>query len=253
MITRRFTGSADAAARRYGLLVEAWRGIYNRGIQDSRFGSQKLIAVSTSEAYELARAYLANERVFIDAELDMIAADARSVARDALGIETALDPEAAQGELVSASVDYLQRELSIQIERDVAWLINSLRKTHLAVSMAARATGVSFRAALMEHLVGHSSELQFFFHDRRNQKFPSLKFVRSTWRHSLLTLWNESALLVFADHGVDHVEVHHDDPNSTVDGMKLALFAASAHPSYDEIRNEIFHPNADAVVGLVRL
>jgi len=247
-ITQRLTSEAEIAGARYGLLVEAWRGIYHRALNDSRFGSAKLIAAVREQGYALARTYLDNEAVFIETAFAQIASDAHSDTTRALGVAVAPELTDDAETHLSAICEYLQSELSIQIERDIAFLIDTLRKTYLTIALSASSRRVSAKNALMEFRLGNAAELQFFFHDRRNQKWSSRKFVRSVWRHSLLAAYNEVALLTIADHAVDVAMVRHDDPSSQFHEMKIALYSGSAFPTYVEIRNEVFHPNANAIV-----
>lgn len=248
-ILNRMTAEANAAAERYGIVVEGWRGLYSQALRDSGFGSQHLLNRTKEQAYEIARIFLTNERVIADRQFDEVASEARTATLREFDVTTALELPDDADEHLSAAVDYLMSEIVIQIERDIAFLVDSVRKTFLSVHISATAQRIPIRTALTEYSIGVAGEIQFFFHDRRNQRWLSRKFIRAVWRHGLLTLYNEIVLMALAEHGLDHGEVRHQDPKSQFDGMKIALYSASQHPTYSEIRSEIFHPNAEAVMG----
>jgi len=251
MITNtRITPAAEAAAQRYGLLVEGWRSLFQMALSKAD-GPGRAIAEVKEQAYAMAWAYIDAEREEIRDQFAAVAYEAHQSAHDQIGSET---PEAlsdALTDLLSESEEYLATELIIQTERDIAFLVKSLRQTALQIQISARSQGIAPKAALIQHRIGNAAELHFFFHDRGGQKWPSRKFVRGVWRHSLLSIYNETVLLTLADHGFREAQVYHASKKADVHGMILAMHSGSEHPTYAEVRNEIFHPNADAVLGAV--
>lgn len=250
-ITQVMSAEADAAAQRYELLVAGWRSIYSAALDNAQFGSARVLRDVTAQAYGIARVYLDSEATHIARASAEVAAEAVSAISQQLSVTTQDDSADAAGELLSASQTYLQREITIQVERDVAFLQNAVRKTAINVSLAARSQGIPARTALLQYRMGNAHELQFFFHDRMNRRYPSRKFVRSVWRDHLLSVYNETVLHMLADAGHTSAQVVTDDPNHSYSGMELSLTANSALPTYPEVRPEIFHPNADAVLGMV--
>lgn len=250
-ITQLISNDADAASQRYGMLVEGWRALYTSALDQSHFGSEKQLRSVVAQAYGMARMFLATETDQIEATSDRIASEAQRVTLAQLSSKVAKELSDEASEHVSASNDYLLHEISVQIERDIAFLRQSLRSTYLHVNLAARANHQSARAALMQYRIGNSSELHFFFHDRRNQRWPSRKFVRSVWRQHLLSTYNETVLITLSDHGIDVAQVEHIDPNSDKHGMKISMDSNSDLPTYAEIKGTIFHPNSDAVLTKV--
>ncbi|SER25995.1 hypothetical protein SAMN05216548_1149 [Faunimonas pinastri] len=248
MITTRMTAESEAAAQRYELLIEAWRAIYQAAIASPDFGSARQLADVRAEAYDLARTFISTEAAMIDAHSVEIASEAHQTTLRELGAESASELTEAAGEHLIAAVSYLTHELSVQIERDVAHLVESLRKAVLQVTIAARSRRITMKAALLQYRIGNAADIQFFFHDRGNAKWPSRKFVRAVWRHHLLSLYNEIVLLTLADHGLDQAEVSHVDPNAQSHGMRIAMSSDSELPTYAEVRSGIFHPNADAIL-----
>jgi len=250
-ITTRMSAAADEAAARYGNLVESWRSLYQRALDGADFGSQKMFARVQDEAYAIARTYLEQEAATIAFVLTTVALEAQGTTFAELSVDDTKELTEAVSDHLNEAESYLRSELAIQIERDIAFLKLSLRRAVLQVSLAARSRGIPARTALFQYRIGNAQELQFFFHDRGNSKWPSRKFVRSVWRHSLLAAYNEVVLLTLSDHGLDLAQVIHDNPKADVHGMQISMSANGSLPTYAEIRNEVFHPNADAILGAV--
>lgn len=250
-IVLRFSAEAEAAAQRYGLLVEGWRALYRSALEGTDFGTERQVRRVTEQAYAMARRFLETERELIAARSAEIASEATRTTLVSLASRDAPDFTDAVSDHLSAAERYLDHELSIQVERDIAFLVQSLRRTYLQVAIAARSTGMPPRAALIQYQVGNATELHFFFHDRQGQKWPSRKFVRAIWRHHLLSLYNEVVLLILADHGVTQAQVENINPTNFNHGMIIAMSSGSSLPTYSEIRNEVFHPNSDAILKRV--
>lgn len=246
--TEKMTPAADAAGARYQTLVDAWQRIYTEALDNPAFGAGSVFERAQDQAYEVARDYLAAEQERIGDAIGEIVSEALSDAHRALSVEHAHELPGPAGELLSATQGYLLREISIQIERDIAALLQGLRNTAIQVSLMARAKGLSPRAALMQHRIGSNESLAFHFRDRRNAKWHSRLFIRSVWRQALLSVFNEITLCVLADHGIETAEVFHAHAKAGVHGQELAISANTALPTYGEVRGEIFHPNAEAIL-----
>jgi len=242
------TEEAELAALRYATLVEGWRALYARALDAADFGTPRQLRRVEEEAYAIARTFLEQEARAITEATTNIAYRAYRTTLEELSVETSDEIPEAVSEHLNAAESYLRHELSVQIERDIAFLKHSLRRTILQVNLAARSKGVPHRAALMEYRIGNAAELHFFFHDRGNQKWPSRKFVRAVWRHHLLAVYNEVVLMTLADHGLEKAQVSHLNPTSQYHGQVIAMSAGSSLPIYAEIRNEVFHPNSDAIL-----
>lgn len=240
------TSAADAAGARYQSLVDGWEAIYERSLSDRDFGSAPLIERAGEEAYALARSYLPDEAVAAGYALREIATDALSAATSDLGITDARELTEAAGALLSETQHYLQREITIQVERDIAQLQQAMRQTALHVRLVAQAQGMTLRAALMQQRIGSSEGPAFYFRDRRSARWPSRLFVRTTWRQTLLSAFNEVTLSVLADAGIAFAEVHHASAKAGIHGMHIAFGPNTQLPAYGEVRNDIFHPNAEA-------
>ena len=247
-ITHRITAEADAAAVRYGALVEGWRSLYQRALDQADFGSPRMFTKVTNEALEMGIRFMAEEDKHMEAVLDNVASEAHTATISEIDAPDADEFTDAVSDHLYEAESYLRGELATVIERDIRFLKDSLRRAVLQVKLSARAQRISERTALMQYRIGNAQELHFYFHDRGNQKWPTRKFVRTLWRHSLLCAYNEVVLLTLSDHGLEHAEVAHDNPTADVHGMRVAMSANGALPTYSEIRAEVFHPNADAIL-----
>jgi hypothetical protein len=99
---------------------------------------------------------------------------------------------------------------------------------------------------MIEYMIGNKTDIDFFFHDKASRKWESKLFVRSVYRQTLLSVYNEIVLYTLADHGIDRAEVEHHSPDAQHDGMVIALSSSTELPTYSEIRETVFHPNANA-------
>lgn len=248
MIVQTFSAQAEAAAQRYGALVEGWRGLYHRALDSADFGSHRAMEDLHRAAYELAHLFLAREEDAIEDAFDEIASEAHTATRAALRIDDAQELSDDVSAHAQALGSYLRSEIAIQIERDIAFLRHAVERTRLQVSVGARAQGVPMRAALMAHRLTGANEPTFFFHDRRSQKWPSRKFIRAVWRQNALAVYNETVLMTLAEHGEQIAVVTHINPDAEAHGIEMALADNTSLPTYADLRDQIFHPNADCIL-----
>jgi hypothetical protein len=238
--------SADAAAQRYGMLIDSFRFGFARALDDRNFGSPQLLNVVTQQAYETASAFIDGEKIQIDSEALQFSDLAQNSTLEKISAATSDVLSEALSEHLNATADYLAREISIQIERDIAFLRQSLLRTQLNVSLIARAHSVPQEAALMRYRAGNASELHFFFHDRSGRAWPSRRFIRQTWRQNMLATYNETVLMTLAEHGIDRAIVRYPDPEHSHNGTVVSLHPGAETLNYAEIRGQFFHPNSQA-------
>jgi hypothetical protein len=250
MILQRLSHEAETAAMRYGLLTEAWRSIFHQALNASNFGYPAVTDKAIGEAFRVAETYLSEERHAAERTLSEIATEARTVTlADLQSIDASEMTERAL-EHLSVTRSYLVDELIAQCHRDIALMRQTMQRVSLEVSISSRSRGISERTALVEYRIGNQADLQFIFHDRHARKWASKKFVRALWRHTLLSTYNESVLFTLADHGLARARVAHEDHGAASHGMIVAIGSNSEFPTYSEIRNEVFHPNANAVLEM---
>ncbi|CAO3459767.1 hypothetical protein [Azospirillum argentinense] len=237
---------AEQAGQRYTALVAAWRGIHASALEARDFGTARGLGRARAGAYDVARSFLDTERALLAATLRGVALEAHA---HALSIARTLSadelPDAAH-ELLSASQSYAESELAVQIERDIALLLKRLRAAAIDVDMIARIQGVARSAALIQHRARAGTELRFAFKDRANRKWPSRTFVRTTWRQALLDVYNETVMASVAAIGASRVRVVTSDAPAAANGLILTLLPGVDLPTYAEVRDAVFHPNAEA-------
>lgn len=249
-LPQHMTADAEVASARYGLLVEGWRSLYAAALDQPTFGTQKQMDQVSAQAYGIARSYLAAEERSVEKVTSQYALNAQQSVQIDVQREASSELADAASEHLSANNEYLMHEISVQIERDIAFLKQSLRQAYLSVTMAARAGRIPVRTALAQYRIGNAAELHFFFHDRRNQRWPSTKFIRAVWRQNLIAIYNETVLLTLADHGLDTAQITHSDPKSPHHGTIISMDSNSALPTYAELKPVVFHPNSEAILGI---
>lgn len=242
MIANHLTDLAGQAYSRYGMFTDGLRSIYRDALASQTHSDVEAI----NRANDLALLFLRNEADSIARDIDDVAEKARATTLSEISSNDASQVTDEALEHLSVSSDYLYNELVAQVYRDIATLRRSIQRVGLEVSLAARSSGRSRRAAMIEYLVGNKTDIAFFFHDKASRKWESKLFVRSVWRQTLLSAYNEVVLFTLADHGLDRAVVEHHSPDAQHDGMVIALSSNTELPTYSEIRDTVFHPNANA-------
>jgi hypothetical protein len=87
---------------------------------------------------------------------------------------------------------------------------------------------------------------QFAFLDRAGRRWSSERFVRTIWRHALVLTWNETALLTMTDHKIAEAEIDHSDESYAKRGAIISLAEDAIGITWDQVRDDVFHPNSNA-------
>lgn len=246
MIIGTISQKAEMGGQRYGWFTMGLSGLFNRGLGVDGGGLSRLI----EEARELAHTYLITEANIIDAELSEIALEARRATLSEIRSNDTENLTVAAGEHLSASSAYVHDELHAQVSRDIATLRKSIQRANLEVGLVATTRNQSLRSVALERAIQSNAGPDFVFHDRASRKWSSKTFVRTTWRHTLLSVYNEVVLLTLADHGIDRAQVIHEDPANEHHQAIVTIDEIDGFDSYGEIRDVIFHPNAHAVLRM---
>jgi uncharacterized protein YeaO (DUF488 family) len=250
MITNLLSDKAGAAYNRYGLFTDGLKSIHRGALLRSDFGSASLTDQLRKHAMHQGSTFLDSELVQMRTDIQEIAEIARTVTLREIQSNDTSNLTDAIVEHTDASYDYFQTELVVQQTRDIATLQRAMQRAGLEVSIAARSRGKSHRSALMEYTFGNKADVEFFFHDRASRKYESRLFVRSLYRQTLLSVYNETVLFTLADHGMTHAVVEHHSPESEFHGLMIALSSSNELPTYSEIRDKVFHPNANAYLRM---
>jgi len=250
MITNLLSDKAGAAYNRYSLFTDALKSIHRGAMLRSDFGSASLTGKLRSQATLQGSTFLDSELSQARADIQEIAEIARTVTLQEISSNDTSELTDAIYEHLDASYDYFQTELVVQQTRDIATLQRAMQRAGLEVAIAARSKGKSHRSAVLEYAFGNKTDVEFFFHDRSSRKYESRLFVRSLYRQTLLSVYNETVLFTLADHGLTRAVVEHHSPESEFHGLEIALSSGSELPTYSEIRDKVFHPNANAYLRM---
>jgi hypothetical protein len=249
IVTQLMTTMAEAAAQRYGLLVDGWQALYGRALDDPRFGAPVQLRQVEEDAYAMARRYLEAEGTEISDAMTDIAREALTATHTELSVEDSDELPDDVDEHVSAFIAHLMSALTIQIERDIATLKKTLQQTILGVTLAASAQRLPLRTALIQHRIAVNTDVKFDYADRRTAKWSSRRYIRTIWRHDLLALYNDVVLMTLADAGIDTAHVRHEDPSADTHGQQISMVETTELPTLADIRDQTFHPNANAILA----
>lgn len=237
------TRVAERAGARYGQLLEALRGLLPL-VALNPWGDRARLDLQ-ARAYAMVLPWLEDERALIEAALLQAGQEALDATTQDLGIagESLTDDE--QAHLAELSID-LENLVRVQLERDISLLAGALREIALRGAISARSRGVSRTGVLAPLIADAMSRMRFEFADRAGKRWPSQRYLKTLWRQALVIGWNETALLVMADHGLDQAVIDHPDPNHSENGTLISLTEAANGLLWSDVKPDIFHPNTSA-------
>lgn len=249
MILEQFNQESAAAGSRYLILIQGFRNAYTQAFSSAVMKSSAIDGL-TGQLYDTARIYLGNEQVEIQRASDKVAFKARQSAFSDLSVNDSVESDNATSELLRASRQHLSDEIAVQLERDIAFTKQQLRRARLQIGISARTQGVDHHTARMQHIAAGRNELRYNFMDRGGRKWPSQKFVSQVWRQHLLNTYNDAYLATAAEFGVDQFRIDHPDAER-LGGLRFTTTPGGSLPTYDEIKDQVFHPNSVTVVRMV--
>lgn len=144
--------------------------------------------------------------------------------------------------------DILKQDIARQTQRDIDTIRGKFKGVLLQANLNKMVNGGKRLNHLMGVFASDTTDLNFWFTDRSNRRWPSQKFIRTVWRQALLTVYNESYLMVLAAAGEAFAEVEADSPSDRFAGMVFGIDSQGAEPNYISIKDEVFHPNSNRVV-----
>lgn len=245
MIGSRLTAAAERAGERYGILLNSFNAVFNQFAGNPNPGSPNNRKKATARAYTLAQGYLASELEFIDQTVQREMQDATTHTLDALGVPYEDPPELVFSHTESL-VQELEHGIRTQLERDISLIGKGLRDISLRTNLVAKTRGIT-RANALAYLRTYGPLSQTFtFQDRAGRHWPSQKLIRTLWRHSLVLTWNETALMTMALRGVPSAIIEHPDESHRERGTIISLEEDPSGISWDQIRDEVFHPHTHA-------
>lgn len=239
---------ADAAAARYAAVLEGFGHVYRTHAARGDLGSARAMNRIAEELVQIAKPFADGELGDLHAALVEAAETAQTATSHALGMPSSAELTDAASEAVSAIYEHLASEIAAQMMRDVAATTQALRRHAIQVQLSARVRGVPLATAALQHRIGGLAQPSYGMNDRGGARWTSRRLIRVLVRHALLSAYNDAALATIAGAGQDRAEVRHASPDAEVDGMILAIAPDSDLPTYAEVRADVFHPNADAIL-----
>lgn len=219
---------ADKAATRYTYLLNEIRSVYTSCVFDvveKRLSVQKV----KDSVSLMGDEYIEQEVLLILEDMNYIGSLAYSTTLNEMGItrDTPL-PENIKLHIEETS-RHLLEEVDIQMSRDTISMITALRRS-LVFSRKFRSKA--------------EKDFEFQFIDRKNRKYPSVKYVRTLYRHNLQTIYNDVVMLTLKSYGITIAEVRHQDPKSKKNYIQVSLDDNENYVLYEDARDVIFHPNS---------
>ena len=242
LIADGFDIRADAASQRYNMLLMGWQGAYLQAIDASPSFKPSVLGDLLGTAAQLARTYQETEHNEIGAATESVSLDAHQRATQALGSGVPHEYWDAITERLIAARSDLSSELQAQTARDLRQLHKSYYQAMLDIHMVARSQGISRATARIQQRGRHSS-VPFMFRDRAGRRWSSPTFARTVWRQHLVNTFNSSTLEALSAAGERAGQVYHEDPAKS--GQRIQIGA------YNDVADELFHPNARGVLGAI--
>jgi hypothetical protein len=150
----------------------------------------------------------------------------------------------ALGEHLDSVEQHLQGETRAQLTRDLLSFDQRIRSFLMETSTLIQAQGLSRENALVRRRIQETKKVeQTKFQDRAGRTYGAGKFIRGTWRQTLIWLHNDLYLNEAARLGATGAIVTVPDKNKEVEIKFVPGYGA---PTYEEIRDEYFHPNSVA-------
>ncbi len=240
------TATAEQAAQRYSLCLGAFQAI-RQNLSGARSpASQATRDKALRQGYEAAQVYLTDEVTNLQREMEGQALVAATLTQERVGATSEIPWDDVRVHVGGLSSE-LERDIRTQLERDVATIGISLREIGLRAKLVTGATAheTTENQALLKIRAGQK-DAPFVFRDRAGRQWASSKYIRTVWRKALVLAWNETALLTMAANGVERATIHHTDANYAAYGMKITLSEDDTLPSWEDVRDDIFHPNTHA-------
>lgn len=137
--------------------------------------------------------------------------------------------------------------IKVSVLRDENVAEKALRRIALQVDLLQSSTGVNKVGALIKVKFGKVRELDFMQIDRTGRRRSSEVYTRLAVRHCLLLIYVESYLIAIAKNGQDLARVVY--PDGKLGEVFSITGATPGYRAYDDLKNEVFHPNSTASVS----
>ena len=201
--------------------------------------SQRSVDALRSSATAIGDNYLLNEKAAAWVAIAEAALAAKNSAETDVHAPVTRTVTTFEKELLSQSEDFLLTSIRAQIIRDVETLVQRYRVFAIEAQLFPSAAKT----------VAAIDRVNFEFMDRAGRVYSSTRYIRTTWRQTLVSLAAEFYLLGAISHGVEVVTVQNPDPENQWIGFEISLTDLNSDtPSFLHVRDEIFHPNSNATL-----
>lgn len=141
---------------------------------------------------------------------------------------------------VDTLIERADQSIRYQMRADVESLVQTYGRFLMRVELIQRKKGYSRTSAIIAERDRALRALELYRRDALGRKRDSEQFVMVELHHVAYRLFNVCMVWVLSLHGEDKALIHR--PGHALDGLIFDL------EDYDAMENEVFHPNAQALV-----
>lgn len=237
--------NAAGAVRRYQFLSGVIASIYDRAFLTGELG-ERAQNETRRIAREAAQAHIVIERDIVTNDVVLCVRGAYLSVYGA----TASIPESDQTNLlIQLSADYAIEAIAGQIDRDILDMAERLRTAAQRVDLYIRSGMHTATSALFKVRAELPDVQTFTFTDRIGRTYKSSKRVQDISRLTYINTYNEAVIQFAGEKKIFQLEVYSENVDNKWNGTLLTTVGQGSNlSSYYDIRDEIFHPNATALL-----
>lgn len=148
----------------------------------------------------------------------------------------------ARAELISNIVNAMMKDAQAPLKK--------LRELAMNVDHIMNTNGIAYSTAIQIAETNMSLDLQFGQQDRAGRTWGSQKFIHNMVRQMMVRTYVETYLYAMTVANIDVARLIHDDSEHEFAGDLFSISGATPKmPTYLEIRDTVFHPNSNFMVG----
>jgi hypothetical protein len=242
MTTRQveFDKNANAFSERYGAFLGNIKAAYQARIL-SKSLNYKSIKSFEQEASNLARLYLEGEIEQCQrAEVAIKQYIESDFAKTGMDAEVLDNPEYMN--YLSDFTSYVYSSIRHQVSKDILFATQRLRVESIKL--------LNSNFNYMQTIIDYK-EPEFVFNDKAGRNLPSKKYIRTMVRDYFVKSYNDIFVENLILHNIDAVQVYHIDQTHKHYGLILSVNNNDNELNYFKVRDDIFHPNSNAVLMMV--
>jgi len=137
--------------------------------------------------------------------------------------------------------------IDAQARRDAFAMMQGLQETYQRVDLYQRVGNRSRISAVAAVIQENDINPKFQFVDRIGRRYKSSKHIRSTYRSHLINVYNEVYMATAAELGYSTLFIDHPNVDYKWHGAEISISPDVTNvPSYQDIKDEVFHPSSQA-------